>query len=63
MEQWEIDQLNYKVKLIELTLGITYEGNSEYGKQLFVDGYWDECRKVVDDELNDAYEEMKHIVQ
>lgn len=59
MEHWEIDQLNYKVKLIENTLGITYGGVTDLGKKLFIDVHWDDCRKVVNSELDSAYEEMK----
>ncbi|RKJ60274.1 hypothetical protein D7X33_28060 [Butyricicoccus sp. 1XD8-22] len=58
MEQWEIDQLNYDLKLIEATLGITYKGNSLIGKKLFVNGYMEECQKVVQQRLNEEYEDM-----
>ncbi|WP_424236350.1 hypothetical protein [Bhargavaea ginsengi] len=59
MKQYEIDGLNYKVKTIEMFLGVEITDSTIEGKKAFVDRYRKKRLTESDEALREAYEESK----
>ena len=59
MKPHELESLNYKVKTIEMTLGVQLTENSVEGKRAFVERHWADRVKATDRMLQEAFEEAQ----
>lgn len=56
MEKWQLDALNFEVKVIETFLGFKFEGETVEEKHLFVGAHRDKRVEVTSEKLKQAYE-------
>jgi len=59
MEQWEIENLDYKVRSIEAIVGVEFDGETIQDKLDFVELYWKDRMMLGSILLKESYEEME----